>query len=407
MEKPPKDQPNASQIIKDIGIGYIANGFVGWVFAATAPLAIILSIGSQSGLSDAELSSWIFGVFFINGLITILFCTVYRQPLSFFWTIPGTVLIGPALTHLSYGEVIGAYYATGILIIALGLSGRVKQAMQAIPMPIVMGMVAGVFMRFGQDLLRSLHEDFIIAGPMAVTWILLGAMPKLGRRMPPLIGALLVGIFTILVSGRLDVSVLGPVTLTSPVIQMPEWSWSALAELVVPLAITVLAVQNGQGIAVLQSAGHKPPVNALTIACGVGSLFSAVVGAVSTCLTGPTNAILTSSGEVKRQYTAGIVTGLLAMIFGLFSPTLIELMLNLPQTFIVTIAGLAMLRILQSAFVTCFSGRFSLGALIAFLVTTVDLNLLNIGAAFWGLVAGFSVSWVLERSDFRLAASTS
>jgi benzoate membrane transport protein len=64
------------------------------------------------------------------------------------------------------------------------------------------------------------------------------------------------------------------------------------------------------------------------------------------------------------------------------------------------LAGLAMLRVLQTAFVTAFKERFSLGALLAFLVTVADMPLLNVGAAFWGLVAGFAISWLLERSDF-------
>ena len=81
---------------------YASNGFIGWLFAVTAPLAIILTVGSKGGLSEAEIASWIFGVFFINGLITILFCWLYRQPLAFFWTIPGTVLVGQSLTHLSF-----------------------------------------------------------------------------------------------------------------------------------------------------------------------------------------------------------------------------------------------------------------------------------------------------------------
>jgi len=33
-------------------------------------------------------------------------------------------------------------------------------------------------------------------------------------------------------------------------------------------------------------------------------------------------------------------------------------------------------------------------------VTVADLSLLNIGAAFWGLVAGFLVAWCMERPDF-------
>ena len=42
----------------------------------------------------------------------------------------------------------------------------------------------------------------------------------------------------------------------------------------------------------------------------------------------------------------------------------------------------------------------SLGALVAFLVTVADAPLLHVGAAFWGLVSGVAVSWLLERTDF-------
>ena len=88
------------------------------------------------------------------------------------------------------------------------------------------------------------------------------------------------------------------------------------------------------------------------------------------------------------------------MLFGLMSPAFTRLMLHLPKAFIAVLAGLAMLRILQSAFMTAFQARFTLGALVAFLVTAADLAIFNIGAAFWGLVFGFGVSWCLERQDF-------
>jgi benzoate membrane transport protein len=122
---------------------------------------------------------------------------------------------------------------------------------------------------------------------------------------------------------------------------------------------------------------------------------------VSTCLTGPTNAILSASGEKPRHYTAGIMTGVLALGFGLLAPACTRLMLHAPKAFVMTLAGLAMLRVLQSAFVTSFKERFTLGALVAFLVTVADLGLWNIGAAFWGLLAGLGTSWLLERVDFK------
>jgi benzoate membrane transport protein len=236
---------------------------------------------------------------------------------------------------------------------------------------------------------------------MILVWLLLTVFPNFGRRMPPLIGALLTGALISILAGRFDASDLGQLAIVRPVVHMPTWSWGAMFELVVPLAITVLVVQNGQGIAVLRSAGHQPPVDAITVACGVGAMASAVVGSVSTCLTGPTNAIITSSGEPSRQYTAGIFTGVLAIIFGLLSPAFTRLMLQAPKAFIMALAGLAMLRILQAAFVTSFKTHFTLGALVAFLVTVADLSLLNIGAAFWGLLAGLVFSWLLERSDFE------
>lgn len=400
LERPSLPFPNWRRLRDDFGSLYVANGFIGFVFAATAPVAVILSVGTRAGLSEGQLASWIFGVFFINGLVTIAMCTLYRQPLAFFWTIPGTVLVGPALAHLSFAEVIGAYYATGALMLVLGATGWVRRAMSAIPMPIVMGMVAGVFLRFGVDLIRALHEDLAIAGPMVAVWLLLTARQAWGRRMPPLLGALVVGAVGALALGRFAPGTLGAIELARPIVQAPVWSWAAMIELVVPLAITVLAVQNGQGIAILKSVGHEPPVDSITVACGIGSVLNAVVGAVSTCLTGPTNAILTSSGEPSRQYTAGISTGVLAVVFGLMAPAFTRLLLNAPKAFIATLAGLAMLRILQAAFAASFKDRFALGALVAFLVTVADLALFNIGAAFWGLVAGFAVSWLLERKDF-------
>jgi benzoate membrane transport protein len=403
LESPASPRPGLRQLWRDFGLTYAANGFVGWLFAITAPVAIILSVGSRGGLSEAEIASWVFGVFFFNGLISILFCWLYREPLVFFWTIPGAVLVGPALTHLSFAEVLGAFYLTGLLMFALSITGWVRRAIAAVPMPIVMGMVAGVFLRFGLDLVRALHEDIWIAGPMAATWVVLSVVPALGHRMPPLIGALLVGVGAALFGDRFDSSTFTTLEIIQPLIHMPVWSLNAAIELVVPLTITVLAAQNGQGIAILRAAGHQPPVNAITAACGVGSLIAAVFGGVSTCLTGPTNAIVSSSGEKSRHYTGGIFVGLLALMFGLLAPTFTRFLLDAPEAFVMTLAGLALLKILQAAFTTCFSARFTLGALIAFLVTVADLPLFNIGAAFWGLVAGILVSRLLERDDFRLS----
>jgi len=281
IERPTERPPGIGRTISDFGILYASNGFIGWLFAITGPVVIILAVGSNGGLSEKDIASWIFGVFFFNGLITLVLSWLYRQPLVFFWTIPGTVIVGPALNHLSFPEVVGAFYATGLLMLVLGLSGWVKRVMQLIPMPIVMGMVAGVFLRFGLELVRAVFADTAIVGPMVAIWLILSAIPRLGRLIPPIIGALVVGALTTILFGRFDGTAALQFELIRPVIQTPVWSIAAMVELVVPLAITVLVVQNGQGFAVLRSAGHAPPVNVVTLACGIGSVISASVGGVS------------------------------------------------------------------------------------------------------------------------------
>lgn len=405
IEAPARPAGTLARLRADLGAGYLATGLIGFIFAATGPVAVILSVGTRGGLSQAELASWLFGAFFFNGLLTLAACWLYRQPLAFFWTIPGTVLVGPALQHLSFPEVVGAFVATGVLMTLLGLSGWVRRAMALVPMPIVMGMVAGVYLRFGVDLVHALHDDAWIAVPMVASFLVLAARPALARRLPPMIGVLGVGIAAVALSGRFDPGPAAAGWLALPVWQAPQWSWQAMVELVVPLAITVLVVHNGQGAAVLKAAGHSAPINAVTIACGVWSTAVAFVGTVSTCLTGPTNAILASTGERERHYVAGLTVGVLAVAFGLLAPLFARLMLAAPPAFIAALAGLAMLRVLQGAFVTAFSSRFTLGALVTFVVSVADLSLLNIGAAFWGLVAGAAVSWWLEREDFEAMRS--
>ena len=386
----------------DFGGLYAANALVAFIFAASGPVAIILAVGAQGGLSESDLASWIFGSFFVNGLISIGFCLAYREPLVFFWTIPGAVLVGPALGHLSFAEVIGAYIACGALMLALGLSGWVRRCMEAAPMPIVMAMVAGVFLRFGTGLVHAVRDDLWIAAPMVAAYLALSAAHRLGRLLPPLIGALIAGSCFIFFQSKFNAGGTALFALAPPNLYVPVFSWRAMVELVVPLAITVLVVQNGQGFAVLSAAGHKPPINAIAAACGAGSMLTAFVGSVSTCLTGPVNAILSGSGEKHRHYTGGVVVGILALGFGLMSPLFTRLLLATPPAFIAALGGLAMLRVLQTAFSVSFGGgKFTLGALVTFLVTVADVPVFNVGAAFWGLVFGFAASWLLERGDFR------
>ena len=401
LEHPHEPPAGFRALLQDLSGTNIANAMVAFVFAASGPVAIILAVGTRGGLTEAEIASWLFGAFFLNSFITVGFSLIYRQPLVFLWTIPGAVLVGPALAHLTFPEVVGAFIVTGAGMLVLGLTGLVRRSMQAVPMPIVMGMVAGVFLQFGLDWVRAFEQKFWIAAPMTLAFLVLACMRRVALVVPPLIATLAIGIAAAAWTGDFTPAVDFGSALAAPQLVTPAFSLQAIAELTVPLAITVLVVQNGQGIAVLTAAGHRPPVNAIAAACGVGSVVAAFVGAVSTCLTGPVNAILSASGDRERQYTSAVMVGLFTLAFGLFSPLFTRLLLAAPAAFIATLAGLAMLKVLQTAFATAFQGRFGFGALVTFLITVSGISVLNIGAPFWGIVIGYAASRLLEPEDFR------
>ena len=215
IERPPRPLAGPGRLLRDIGPLYAANGLIGMIFSATGPVAVILAVGTAGRLSPAELASWIFGVFFLNGLLTVLACWLYRQPLAFFWTIPGTVLVGPALGHLTLRRGGRRLLCDRRCSCSCSAPGWVRRVMAAVPMPIVMGMVAGVFLRFGTDLVHAMRDDLAIAGPMVLAFL---SRVGLARTwLPPIIVALLVGVVAVALSGRFDPGTGSAAWLATPV----------------------------------------------------------------------------------------------------------------------------------------------------------------------------------------------
>jgi benzoate membrane transport protein len=401
LERPQHVLPRPVEIAANVDRHNLVNGLVGFLFAVSGPLAILLAVATKGGLSEADINSWIFAGYGIGGGLSILFSLIYRQPIGMAWTIPGAVLLGPALGHLGFSEIIGAYLITGVLITVMGLTGWIRKGMSVFPMAIVMGMVSGVFLPFCLNIVSAFQDAAWIAFSMVAAFVTVLALPSVAKSLPPILGALIVGVLVTMATDNIGLEQPLSFSVVRPHLYLPTLSIKALLELVIPLAITVVVIQNAQGLAILKEAGYEPPVNTLTVASGVGTVLFGIFGAVPACVTGPVNAILNSSGAMERRYVGGITFGLLLFLFGLFAPVATRLGLSLPPAFIGMLGGLAMIRVLQTAMSTAFGGHCPLGALVTFIVAFSDVVILNIGSAFWGLVFGFLTSWVMERDDLR------
>ncbi len=391
-----RDLPNC------LGLSALTYGITAWLFAVTGPFFIYVNAARQGNLSAGELNSWIFGGYFICGLLSVLLTLYYRQPLLAAISIPGGVLVATALSHLSLHEVIGAYLVTGALIGLLGATTAIKRAMQWLPMPIAMAMVAGILLQFGLGIVSSLQETPLISGVTLMAFLAVSMVQPLARRFPPVLGAIIVGLAATASLGKANWQLLS-FEMAEFSLFKPEFTSAAMIELVIPLALTVVAIQNAQGIAILRNMGYQPPFNAITVTSGIGSILVAPFGSQSVCLAGPMTGIVTSPsiGPMDSRYAAAIVTGFLWMLFGLFSPMATAMSRILPGSLVDLLAGLALLQVLGSSFAAAFGSNFRLGAVFTFLITISGVQIFNIGAPFWGLVGGCLASLLLERKDFK------
>ena len=378
----------------------LVNGFSAFPFAATGPGAMILAVGTAASLPGDVIAAWLFTAYALSGALSIGVCYLYRQPLTLGYSMPGVVIVGPALMHFSMPELVGAYLVTGALILVLALTGLIRRVTAALPEPIIMAMVAGVFLPYGMRMIGAFDSSIWIAGSMVAGYLAVSATPTLQRRFPPVLAALVAGSIAIIATGSFGPTGDIALRIAEPIVFRPVFNLTAIIELVIPLTVTVVGIHNTQGFAIARNAGYQPPENMATLLCGSGTIVYGALGCVPTVVTAPANAILNVSGDPDWRYVGGIWFGIFILVFGIFAPTALQIGLALPAAFIATLAGLAMIPVLQSAFVSGFGGKFSLGALVTFLITVAGVSIFGIGAAFWGLVFGYAVSRIAERRDF-------
>jgi len=219
-----------------------------------------------------------------------------------------------------------------------------------------------------------------------------------------MLGALLVAIIMLLVTGAL-LPAAGTATLLFPVVTKPVWSGSLFLSVSIPLAILVVGAQNAQAIGVLKVEGYHAPVNSMTIISGLGSILSGFFGGHNANIAGPMTAICGSEDAGKDpslRFGAAVLNGVLSILFGLFASLVIAFTRRIPTVLVNTLAGLGLITVLMNSLRSAFaSSRFRMGTFTAFLIGLCNLTVLNIGAAFWGLLFGCMVSFLVERQDFQ------
>lgn len=373
----------------------VVAGFVAMLTGYTSSLVLMFQAGQAAGLSNAQISSWIWALSIGMALTTIGLTLRYRTPIVIAWSTPGAALLISSLPGVPYSEAIGAFIVCAGLITLCGVTGSFDRLMRQVPGSLASALLAGVLFRICIEICRAAEQQTLLVAAMFLSYLL-------AKRLSPryaVFVALLVGVALAGALGLLNFSHF-QLELAKPVWTTPSFSLAATISIGIPLFIVAMASQNMPGLAVLRADGYQVPASPLISSTGIASLLLAPFGSHGINLAAISAAICTgpeAHENPHKRYTAALWCGVFYGVAGIFGATLAALFAALPKALVLSIAALALLGSITNGLSNAMAeARQREAAMVTFLVTASGFTLFSVGSAFWGLVAGLVTQLVLN-----------
>ena len=394
----------AMQFFKDLSLSAFVAGFVAVLVGFTSSVAIVFQAAQSFGATPAQITSWIWALGLGMGLCSLVPSLLLRQPVMVAWSTPGAAVLATAgaAGSFSMGEAVGAFMVCSLLVILVGATRALERVADRIPMEIASALLAGVLARFGIQAFAAAQTALPLVLLMVGSYLV---ARRIAARYAVVV-TLVVGILWVLMTGQMAWS-MEPVRLAMPVFVAPQWSVSAIVSLAIPLFVVTMASQNLPGMAVIRASGYELPVSRLITMTGWASLVLAPFGAFALNFSAITAAICMgpeAHEDRLKRYTAAASCGAIYIVIGLFGALVTGLLTSFPNELVVAIAGIALLSTIGNGLASALRDeRHREPALITFLVTLSGITLMDIGSAFWGVVAGSLALFVQQYKQSRSA----
>lgn len=381
------------RLLEDLSLSTVTAGFVAVLVGFTSSVAIVFQAALAFGATPAQISSWMWALGLGMGLCSLLPSWWLRKPVMVAWSTPGAAVLATAGVAGGYSmaDAVGAFMVCAALITLFGITGWFERIMNRIPMAIASALLAGVLARFGLQAFMAAQTALALVLLMLGTYLL-------ARRLWPrfaVVLTLLAGVALVALQGRLGMAAVH-LDFAVPVFTMPQFGWSALVSLAIPLFVVTMASQNLPGVAAIKAAGyggaHGIPISRVITLTGLATLVLAPFGAFALNLSAITAAICMgreAHENPRKRYTAAMACGALYVVIGIFGATFTALLTAFPKELVAAIAGLALLGTIGNALAVALQEEpHREAAAITFLVTLSGVAIAGIGSAFWGVVAG-------------------
>lgn len=351
-------------------------------------VALVVQAMRTLGATVEQTGSAVTALCLAMGVTGIVASMRVRMPIVLAWSTPGAALLGATTAGLRWEVAIGVFVAAAAMMILVGLIPVLGRLAERMPNAIASAMLAGVLMPFSLELFRLGAVDPLLVSLLVVVYVA-------ARQRVPLYALLLVltsGLLLTLARGDIaDVPAGATFGALLPV--MPVCDLRAIVSVGVPLFLVTLVSQNLPGLVVLRSAGYQPQAGPLLLGTGFASLLAAPFGAHAVNLAAIVAALCTNKGahpDHHRRWVVGVLYGTFYLLLALFSPVLVRVFVALPHSTIAALTGVALIPSIIGAIEQMLGDVDARDpAIITFLATASGLALFGLGAALWGLFAGF------------------
>jgi len=383
------------KLLQDFSIPAVFAGFITFLIGISVSAVLVIQAAQLLGANPEQITSWFWALGLGIGFSGLILSWKFKYPVATSWSTAALALIIATASGYSLYEAIGAFLVSGLLTATLGFLGIFEKIISYIPQSLTSAMLAGVLLKFGIALFASMQNDWAFILSLLAVYIV---TKRLWARYCIVI-TVIAGIIICPFFMEFHVPTL-QWGLAKPVWMTPEFTWSAILGLALPLFVINMASQYLPGIAMIKSYGYKPHVNQLIGWTGTAQTLLAPFGCYTVNIAAISAAVSLDDQvhpDPAKRYIAGMSCGFFYILMGLFAATLTSLLMSFPHLFIVALAGIALFGTISHNIAIAFHEvKDREAALLTFLFSASGVQFFGIGSAFWGLLFGFAVSFILN-----------
>ncbi|MEE9095687.1 benzoate/H(+) symporter BenE family transporter [Pseudarthrobacter phenanthrenivorans] len=388
------DKAGAPRIDSRPVIAGSVTALVGFTSSFAVVLAGLRAVGADAGQAASGLLALTLAV----GLGVLLLAWRSKVPVTLAWSTPGAALLAASgMPDGGWPAAVGAFLATGLLLALAGLVPALGRLMARIPSSLAQAMLAGVLLQLCLAPFKALGTVPLFVAPVILCWLVM--MKFAPRWAVP--GALLVALAVI------GTSLASAGTTVEPAALVPALAWTtpaftlqAVAGIAIPLFVVTMASQNVPGVAVLRSFGYETPWRPAMLVTGAGTVLGAPFGGHAINLAALSAALAAgeeAGADRGRRWVAGFTSGLAYLVLAAFSTALVSVVSQAQAGMLEAVAGLALLGTLAAAVSAALADpEDRIAPAVTFLMAASGLAFAGVGSAFWALLAGLAVRFVLK-----------